>query len=184
MKSVGAALAVLVVSACGYNVAQTTSPSDPFFEGTTAARARSGLVDSAGKPIGLASFSENRLGVLVELKVAGLPKGTHGVHIHAVGKCDTPNFTMAGSHFNPGASQHGFHNPKGPHAGDLPNLIVGDDGKGSLSYVDPLITLEPGASGSIAGLSIVVHQNADDEQTDPSGNSGPPIACGVIDKTA
>jgi Cu-Zn family superoxide dismutase len=184
VKRLAAAAAALLLAACGYSVAHTTTPSDPYFEATTASRARAAIVDASGKPIGLATFSENRLGVLVDVKVSGLAKGQHGIHIHAVGKCDGPDFMTAGAHFNPGGAQHGFHNAKGPHAGDLPNLVVGDDGKGSLSYVDPLVTLESGASTSVIGLSIVVHMNPDDEQTDPAGNSGGRIACGVIDKSA
>jgi Cu-Zn family superoxide dismutase len=175
---------VLLASACGYSVAQTTAPSEGYFEGTTAARARAALIDSTGKPIGLATFSENRLGVLVDLSLSNLPKGTHGVHIHAVGKCDGPDFMTAGAHFNPAGAQHGLHSAKGPHAGDLPNVVIGDDGRGSLRYVNPLVTLEAGAANSINGLAIVVDQRADDEQTDPEGNSGARIACGVIDKSA
>ncbi|HYY55588.1 MAG TPA: superoxide dismutase family protein [Candidatus Dormibacteraeota bacterium] len=184
MRRLSVVAAIFVLSACGYSTARTTSPSDPYFEGTTSSRARAAIVDSSGKPIGLASFSETRLGVLVDVKVVSLPKGAHGLHIHATGKCETPEFMSAGAHFNPGGNQHGLHNAKGPHAGDLPNLVVGDDGKGALSYVDPLVTLESGASNSIVGLSLVVHKDPDDEQTDPAGNSGSRIACGVIDKTA
>jgi Cu-Zn family superoxide dismutase len=88
----------------------------------------------------------------------------------------------AGAHFNPANAQHGLHNAKGPHAGDLPNLDVADDGSGHLSYVDPLISLQTGASNSVLGLSLVIHANADDEQTDPAGNSGARIACGLIAK--
>ena len=184
MKRLAAVAAALLITACGYSVAQTGAPSDPYFESTTAIKAGAGLVDSNGSPVGLATFSENRLGVLVDLKVVSVPKGMHGVAIHAVGKCDRPDFATSGAHFNPSTAQHGLRNPKGPHAGDLPNLVVGDDGKGSLSYVDPLISLQTGASNSIIGLSIVVHANADDEVTDPTGNSGSGIACGLIAKPA
>ena len=182
MKRLAALVAALLITACGYSVAQTGSPSDPYFDAPTAIKAGAGLLDSKGSPVGFASFSDTRLGVLVDLKVVGLPKGAHGVHIHAVGKCDRPDFATAGAHFNPSNARHGLHNLKGPHAGDLPNLVVGDDGSGSLRYVDPLISLESGASNSILGLSLVVHANVDDEVTDPSGNSGGRIACGLIAK--
>lgn len=184
MKRLAALAAAIVLVACGYRVAQTDAPADPYYEGTSAVKASGGLLDQSGRAVGLATFSETRLGVLVDLKVVALPPGTHGVHIHAVGKCDRPDFMTAGAHFNPGGAQHGAHNPKGPHAGDLPNLVVADDGRGSLSYVDPLISLEPGASNSVVGLALVVHANADDEQTDPAGNSGGRIACGLISKPA
>jgi Cu-Zn family superoxide dismutase len=147
-------------------------------------RAQAALLDTGGKAIGVATFRDARLGVVVDLRIVGLKKGEHGTHIHAVGKCETPDFATAGAHFNPNGKQHGLHNANGPHSGDLPNLVVGDDGSGHLSYVDPLLSLEPGAANSIIGLSIVVHADPDDERTDPAGNSGGRIACGVINKAS
>ncbi len=179
----GAAL-LLLLSACGYGVASTGAPSDPYFEGVSSTLANAGIRDAQDRVIGLATLRETRLGVLVVVTTRDLPPGAHGIHIHAAGKCDKPDFATAGGHFNPNATQHGFKNPKGPHAGDLPNLIVGQDGRGSLSYVHPHLSLEPGASNSLLlGTSIVIHANADDEQTDPAGNSGGRIACGIITKS-
>ena len=172
-----------IASACNYGVQRTAAPEAPFYESPSSQYAAAGLVNAQGSPVGLAEFSEVRLGVLVTLKVVNLPPGKHGVHIHAVGKCDTPDFTSAGPHFNPNGKQHGLKNAGGPHAGDLPNLEVGREGKGTLSYVDPHVSLEPGASNSVLlGTAIVIHASPDDETTDPSGNSGARIACGAIQK--
>ena len=178
-----AAALLLVLSACGYGVAATDAPADPYYEGVTAVRANSAIRDSKDQVIGLATFRETRLGVVVDVRVTGLPAGKHGIHIHAVGKCDAPDFMSAGAHFNPNGAQHGLLNPKGPHAGDLPNLVVDQNGKGSISYVDPLVSLETGAANSLLlGTSIIIHADPDDEMTDPAGNSGSRIACGVIAK--
>lgn len=174
---------LLVLSACGYRVASSDAPNDSYYESLSAIRAHSAIRDAQDTIIGLATFRETRFGVLVDLKVNGLPPGTHAAHIHAVAKCDRPDFTTAGGHFNPNATQHGFRNPRGPHAGDLPNLVVGGDKTGSLSYVSPHLSLQPGASNSLLlGTAIVIHANPDDEQTDPIGNSGGGIACGVISR--
>src|SRR3712207_105403 len=110
-----------------------------------------------------------------------LPPGTHGLHVHTVGAC-TPDFSAAGGHFNPMAKQHGLDNPAGPHAGDLPNLTIASDGTGSLNYTNPLLALTSGANSvyDADGSAIIIHATADDNRTDPAGNSGDRIACGVI----
>jgi Cu-Zn family superoxide dismutase len=120
--------------------------------------------------------------VRIVLEAQGLSPGAKGVHIHAVGKCDPPDFTTAGSHFNPAGRQHGALNPQGPHAGDLPNLTVGADGKGRLEASIELVTLLTGTNSvfDADGSAIVVHAAPDDFRTDPTGNSGARIACGVI----
>ena len=136
-----------------------------------------------GKAVGSATLSEDRIGLRVELRVVGLPEGLHGVHVHTVGKCEGPEFTTAGAHFNPAGKVHGTLSTNGPHAGDLGNLEVKKDGTGLLSVTTPHLSLVPGASTNVAasgGLAIVVHAQADDEKTDPTGNSGARIACGVI----
>ncbi len=180
--ALGSAL-LLVFSACGYRVASTDAPAEGYFEGTSSQRANAAFRDSKGTVIGLATFRETRLGVLVEVSVRDLPPGPHGIHIHVVGKCDAPDFATAGGHFNPNGTQHGYKNPKGPHAGDLPNIVIGDDGRGRLSYIDPHLTLEPGASNSLLlGTAIIINEKRDDEQTDPAGNSGNRVACGIINR--
>jgi Cu-Zn family superoxide dismutase len=120
-------------------------------------------------------------GVEIKLDVAGLPPGAHGVHLHAVGSCTAPDYASAGPHLNPTMHGHGTLNPQGSHLGDLPNLEVDNSGSGSLSA---RITGTPAELGAILfdgdGTAVVVHAAADDYRTDPSGNSGSRIACGVI----
>jgi superoxide dismutase, Cu-Zn family len=144
------------------------------------------LVDSKGKPVGQATFVQKTDGVHIDIQVQNLPPGKHGVHIHMVGKCDAPEFTTAGGHFNPTGKHHGALNPQGPHAGDIPNLTVGPNGKGRLQMVNANVTLDNGPNSLLDadGSALVVHAAADDEKTDPTGNSGARIACGVIHKKA
>ena len=133
--------------------------------------------------MGQATFVQGSDGVHITVTVVGLSPGKHGIHIHSVGKCDSPDFNTSGGHFNPEAKHHGLENPNGPHAGDLPNLEATDDGTGTLQYTNPLVSLSVGASNSLLkvnGTSIVIHAKSDDQMTDPSGNSGPRVACGVI----
>jgi superoxide dismutase, Cu-Zn family len=141
------------------------------------------LRDASGRTVGTALLTPATEGVQVVLSANGLPAGTHGVHVHMTGLCDAPEFTTAGGHFNPNNRQHGFENPNGSHAGDLPNLTVDANGRGSLSGVARGVTLEGAGASSLrkpGGTALVVHAGADDYRTDPSGNSGARIACGVI----
>ncbi len=142
------------------------------------------LRNAKGEVVGRASFWEDAKGVRIVAEVQGIPAGAHGIHLHAVGKCDPPEFTTAGGHFNPGGKKHGFSNPAGPHAGDLPNLRVGPDGKGRLEYVATQVTLGAGATSLFGpdGTAVVLHARPDDDVTDPSGDSGARIACGIIRK--
>ena len=141
------------------------------------------LRDAAGRTVGTAVLTPATEGVQVVLSVNGLPPGAHGVHVHQTGLCEPPDFTSAGGHFNPADRQHGFENPAGSHAGDLPNMTVDANGRGSLSAVARGATLEGSGANSLrkpGGTALVVHATADDYRTDPSGNSGARIACGVI----
>ncbi|HEY0037477.1 MAG TPA: superoxide dismutase family protein [Longimicrobium sp.] len=136
-----------------------------------------------GATVGTALLRPGTDGVQVTLSVNGLPPGTHGMHLHQAGRCDGPDFTSAGGHLNPAGKQHGLQNPQGPHAGDLPNLVVDANRRGSLTGTARGTTLEGGAANSLrkpGGTALVVHASADDQVTDPSGNSGARIACGVI----
>jgi Cu-Zn family superoxide dismutase len=144
------------------------------------------LRNAKGDQVGQASFWEDAKGVRILVEVQGIAPGAHGIHIHAVGKCDPPDFTTAGGHFNPSGKKHGFMNPAGPHNGDLPNLQVGPDGKGRLEYVNALVTLGAGTTSLFGpdGTALVLHARPDDDVTDPSGDSGARIACGVIRKEA
>ena len=132
----------------------------------------------AGTEVGRATVREIAGGLRVTVDAMGLPPGPHGAHIHTVGKCDAPDFASAGGHWNPTSMQHGSMNPQGPHEGDMPNMPIGSDGRGALS------TDLPGASFDTLmdadGAAVVIHAAADDLKTDPSGNSGGRVACGVL----
>ncbi len=139
---------------------------------------------SSGMDAGTVEFKNVKKGVKVTLKLKNLPFGDHGVHIHENPVCDAPDFHGAGAHFNPDGKKHGFDNPMGHHNGDFPaSVSIGEDHTGEQSFVLTTISLDPAAVNSIfanGGTSIVVHEKADDEKTDPSGASGNRIACGVI----
>lgn len=153
-------------------------------ESATETTARAELKNSTGQPVGTATLTQVGGVVRIVLEVQGLPRGAHGVHVHAVGKCDGPDFVSAGGHFNPAGRQHGTLNPQGAHAGDLPNLEVAPDGKGRLESTTELLSLGSGTTTvfDADGSAIVVHAAPDDFKTDPTGNSGARIACGVIVK--
>ncbi|WP_139996207.1 superoxide dismutase family protein [Paenibacillus paridis] len=141
------------------------------------------IINSEGKTIGAAQLIQKADKVHIHLEVEKLTPGKHGVHFHNVGKCDTPDFKTAGDHFNPLSKQHGFNNPKGYHSGDLPNIEVGADGKAVADIASADVTLLQGKANSLlkeGGTAIVIHEKEDDYATDPSGNSGNRIACGVI----
>ena len=177
----------LLVAACSGspNNAKSSATQDPssFLAAPTNQRAMAGLLDKDGKAVGSLTLAEDRLGVRVELRVTNLPEGDHGVHIHVFGRCEPPDFTSSGGHFNPLGKVHGKLSTTGPHAGDLGNINVKKDGTGLLAFTTPYLNLAPGAATNPAaggGLSVIVHAGADDEKTDPAGNSGARIACGVI----
>jgi superoxide dismutase, Cu-Zn family len=141
------------------------------------------LKDAQGAEVGKATLTATPSGVLISLDLTALPAGDHAFHIHAVGKCEPPKFESAGPHFNPGTTKHGLMNPQGPHAGDMPNLHVPEGGKLKVEVLNPTVTLS--AESALLdedGSAIVVHGGADDYQTDPAGNAGDRIACGVITK--
>jgi Cu-Zn family superoxide dismutase len=146
--------------------------------------AKAELRNAQGQPVGTASFKQARDGVSISLRVFSLPPGTHAFHIHTVGKCDPPDFKTAGGHFNPENLKHGLNNPAGPHAGDMPNVTVGQNGKGSASFLNKRVMLGEGTNSLFreGGTSLVIHEKADDNMTDPAGNAGNRIACGLIEK--
>jgi Cu-Zn family superoxide dismutase len=148
-------------------------------------RANAVMYDLNGAPIGTAELWQDPSGVVnVEIASLALPAGTHGIHFHAVAKCEggATAFSTAGAHFNPLGKEHGLNNPAGPHAGDAPNIVVPASGIAKVSFTTNRVTLTPGNISlfDADGSSIVVHANADDQISQPSGNSGGRIACGVI----
>jgi superoxide dismutase, Cu-Zn family len=160
-----------------YGCASTPAEMEPLSAGAS-------LKDKDGKDVGVATLIQTGDGLRIAVTGYRLPPGMHGLHIHAVGECQPPDFASAGGHFNPTGRQHGRLNPAGPHAGDLPNMEVAASGEGGIDVTTKAVTLEPGPSSLLGGkaTSIVVHAAADDEKTDPAGNSGGRIACGVIMK--
>lgn len=142
------------------------------------------IANAQGQKIGTAMIHPSDSGVRIDVEVSQLSPGTHGIHIHTVGKCEGPAFASAGGHFNPTTKKHGKDNPEGSHAGDLLNIEVGADGTGKASLLAPNATLGEGANSLFheGGTALVIHEKADDYKTDPAGNSGARIACGVIQK--
>ena len=141
------------------------------------------IYDLAGARIGTATFADTQNGLLVSGTVSGLGRGAHGVHIHSVGKCESP-FISAGGHFNPDRKNHGFKNREGPHRGDLPNIDMPAAGTLKFEFLMPGVTVistNPLVGGD--GSSIVFHTSGDDHISDPEGMSGSRLACGVIRKT-
>ncbi|WML47097.1 superoxide dismutase family protein [Neobacillus sp. PS3-34] len=142
------------------------------------------MFNPAGDSLGTITLSEQPKGVKMEVNLSGLTAGEHAIHIHDKGKCEAPDFKSAGGHFNPDNKEHGLLHPKGAHAGDLPNLIVGGDGKVKAELMAPQVTLQNGKTSLFTkeGTSIVIHEGKDDGMAQPAGDSGNRIACGEISK--
>lgn len=169
-KVLGAALCVAVLGGCvvvPVKVAEIVETDLSDAQG--AAKARATLKQQGGS-------------VRVTVAATSMAPGVYGAHVHTVGRCDAPDFTTAGGHWNPTSRQHGRSNPAGAHLGDLRNLEVGPDGRGSVSFVMEGAGLADGPRPMLDadGAAVIVHAAADDYRTDPSGNSGARIACGVV----
>ena len=164
-RAVAVAMTALALAGC-----ETTA--DPRYAMTVP------LVGTAGQALGTVSLWESPGGVGMRLAATGVAHGLHGVHVHAVGRCDGPAFESAGGHWNPASRQHGLNNPAGPHAGDLPNVSVAANGVVNQSLV--LSGASLAALSDADGSAFVIHAASDDMVTDPSGNSGARIACAVI----
>jgi Cu-Zn family superoxide dismutase len=146
------------------------------------ADAAADLRDADGRTVGRAEVRRAGSGLALHVEVRGLAPGAHAIHLHAVGSCEGAGFTGAGGHLNPDGRQHGIENPAGAHAGDLPNLAVGTDSVGRADMPLPAVTLAGGPRALIDGdgSAFVIHAYPDDNRSDPAGNSGPRIACGVF----
>ena len=148
--------------------------------------AKAALKDKNGKDVGMADLSQTPTGVLIKLSLKGMPAGEHAFHVHEKGKCEPPGFQSAGGHFNPAGHKHGIMSPEGQHAGDMPDIFVPANGKLTVEVLVQGVTLEPGRPDSLLdadGSALVVHAKVDDNVTDPAGNAGDRIACGVVVKT-
>lgn len=201
------ACGLLIMTGCEWKMPAMSAATAPSHAGHTAGQAESAkaapmedmaaedksamsaiektidIMNSKGSKVGMAKLTQTHEGVKFVVEVSGLTPGKHGIHVHETGVCQAPDFKTAGEHFNPTHKKHGFNNPEGPHAGDMPNLEVGSDGKGRMEYVDARVTLEKDKANSLlkpGGTALVIHEKEDDYKTDPAGNSGNRIACGVI----
>jgi Cu-Zn family superoxide dismutase len=177
---------ILTISALGVGCAQeetaapvpeTTPVAEP--EPMPAASATADFASKDGEIQGTATFTEDEGGVEIHVAVEGAPPGTHGFHIHEVGDCSADDFTSAGGHFNPGGAPHGGPGDAERHAGDLGNIEIGEDGSGHLGLTSDLLTVTAG-DNSVVGRGVILHADADDLESQPTGAAGGRLACGVI----
>lgn len=179
VKGFVALLAAAALAGLGFTPAPASAQD-------TGAQATADFIDREGNSVGTALLTETPSGVVINLDLHDLPPGARAIHIHSVGTCEDPEegFVASGGHLNPDGRPHGLMNPDGPDAGDLPNIVVGDDGRVVVEFFSHLVSLH-GAEGRATildedGAAFVIHENRDDHITQPIGGAGPRIACGVI----
>jgi Cu-Zn family superoxide dismutase len=176
MRTILAVVGALAVAGCGM---RDTGQRSGAHTATAVLR------DARGERVGTATLTEQPDGaVRITVQARGLTPGPHGLHIHAVGRCEPPGFASAGGHYNPLARKHGLEAPDGAHAGDLPNLVADPTGTARYETTTRLVTVRDGLLSVFDGdgSAIVIHEREDDQRTDPTGNSGGRVACGVIQK--
>ncbi len=172
-------LAAVLVAGCAHGGGTTMGKTHDAPPGVTVTTQ---LLGPNGELRGTATLTQLPAATRVEAHIVSLPPGTYAIHLHSVGKCDAPKFTTAGPHFNPTMTKHGKDNPLGPHLGDLPNVVVGTGGTGTVDFTVAGLQLLGGTAPLLDadGAAVVVHAGPDDYKTDPSGNSGDRIACGTL----
>jgi Cu-Zn family superoxide dismutase len=170
---------LLALAACGGRTPGPGGAPLPHLIATAA------MTNQDSVRVGIVTFTSSDSGAWMGISVSGLSPGKHGLHIHETGSCQVPDFQSAGGHLNPSSKQHGLENPEGPHAGDLPNLVIEPDGSADTSFaIDPALLRE--GAGSVfraQGAALVIHADSDDQKTDPSGGSGDRVACGEIERS-
>lgn len=177
-SSLGTLAIIAILSGCA-GVHRGGQSANPHSETLLQAE----MIRSDGRATGTVALVATGDALSLAVEVSDIPPGPHGLHLHAIGRCDAPDFTTAGGHLNPEGRQHGLKNPIGSHLGDLPDLVAAADGRSSL-----VAALSGSRSETLAALfdadgsSIMIHAGPDDGITDPSGNAGPRIACGVLQK--
>ena len=173
-------VALAIAAACARS-ASVGSPAGSSPSRGVGPEATAVMHDASGRTLGTLTLVDGSQGIIVSGRLTGLPPGQHALHLHAVGRCDAPAFTTAGGHWNPTGREHGTMNPNGPHFGDLPTITVGSDSAVTITSATPGGTLRgTNALLDADGAAVVIHAVADDNRTNPAGNAGARIACGVV----
>jgi Cu-Zn family superoxide dismutase len=184
--SLGSSLiaAALALSACGGETTDTPAGDGeitaeaPANVPATPQMATASLKTADGADVGTVTATARGQDIVIAVTAAGMTAGDHGIHVHTTGKCEGPKFESAGAHWNPGGAKHGLSNPQGQHHGDMPNLTIATDGSSQMDYTIKGTSIAELLDAD--GAALVIHAKPDDQMTDPSGNSGDRIACGVF----